>query len=362
MEMGMERAISTGTYPHIHQTKVIKQNSSKWFTIGSQDWKPIGISMPTQNDTANEMASVSSPSPYSTPAQSAKGWHGRLDLDFVYQQGKTLVHRSQAQAPLKFQRPFYPEGDGVCHGVMLHTAGGIVGGDRLSLQISLGEESHAFLTTAAATKLYRSTGATSVQATRIALGSGACLEWFPQEVIVFNGGRYHQHTHVELAEGAVWMGWELARLGRSARRESFQKGEWRSHTEIWRNGVPLWIDRQFVTGGSAMLQNPQGLGGCPVIGSFALVGTPIASDIVDTIRKQWDEYVLSSILSPPSAGNTRSSSCRESFGVSRLANGVLCRYRGTSTLQARRLFLTAWDVVRANVMNTSPHRPRVWSI
>lgn len=319
--------------------------------------------MSTMNDMANDKGAVSYPSPYSTPAQSASGWHGRLDLEFVHRHGKTLVHYSQASAPLKFQRPFYPEGDGICHGVMLHTAGGIVGGDRLSLRINLGNESRVLLTTAAATKLYRSTGATSVHTNRITLGSGACLEWFPQEVILFNGGRYHQRTRVELAEGAVWLGWELVRLGRSARRESFQQGEWRSHTEVWRKGIPLWMDRQFVTGGSAMLQNPQGLGGYPVVGSFALVGTPIASPIMEAIRQQWDAAPMSPpILNPLSVGNTPPASVRETVGVTRLADGILCRYRGTSTLQARRLFLMAWDVLRENVMNTSPHRPRVWSI
>lgn len=308
------------------------------------------------------MASVSYPSPYSTLSQSAHGWHGRLDLGFVHQHGKTLVHHSQAQAPLKFQRPFYPEGDGVCHGIMLHTSGGIVGGDRLSFHISLGEASHALLTTAAATKLYRSTGATSVQNNHITLEPSACLEWFPQEVIVFNEGRYHQHTHVELAEGAVWVGWELTRLGRSARQESFRQGEWRSHTEVWRKGRPLWIDRQFVTGGSAMLQSSQGLAGYPVVGSFALVGQSISSGVVESIRQRWQERMSSPVLTSLGGENRGATSVGGDIGITRLGEGVLCRYRGSSTLQARRLFLSAWDVLREKVIGTAPHRPRVWSI
>jgi urease accessory protein len=54
------------------------------------------------------------------------------------------------KAPLKVQRPFYPEGPDVCHSVALHTPGGVVGGERLCFDFHLEPNAQAFITTAAA--------------------------------------------------------------------------------------------------------------------------------------------------------------------------------------------------------------------
>ena len=286
--------------------------------------------------------------------ETTTGWHGHLELEFAAQDGMTQLLRSQAQAPLKFQRPFYPEGKAICHGVMLHTAGGIVGGDRLSINITLDQASHVLLTTAAATKLYRSTGNDSIQATSISIDDQACLEWFPQETILFNGAQYCQSTRIDLADRAIWVGWELTRLGRSARGETFQSGVWRSHTEVWRNNQPLWIDRQFVEGGKAMIHNQHGLADFPVVGSFALVGKSVSTDVMIRIRKTWSDYQELQAFKPRSTHKT--------IGVTRLHEGLLCRYRGASTLEARQLFMTAWDIVRHKILHQVTHRPRIWSI
>jgi len=68
----------------------------------------------------------------------------------------------------------------------------------------------------------------------------ACLEWLPKETIVFNGAIYRQDLRIELSPGARWLGWEITRLGRSARRKVLQ-GEWRSHTEIGSKAVPCGL-------------------------------------------------------------------------------------------------------------------------
>ncbi|HEY9647773.1 MAG TPA: urease accessory protein UreD, partial [Chroococcidiopsis sp.] len=195
----------------------------------------------------------------------SSGWQGHLQLEFAQQQGATQLSHSSMQAPLKVQRPFYPEGEAVCHVVTLHTAGGVVGGDRLATEITLHPQAHGLITTAAAGKLYRSNGKVAQQTTRIAIATGACLEWLPQETIVFDGALYRQDLRVDLAEEALWIGWEIVRFGRSARGEQFAAGQWRSHTEIWQNGRPLWVDPQGLVGGSAMLTSQHGLAGCPVV-------------------------------------------------------------------------------------------------
>ncbi len=272
------------------------------------------------------------------------GWLGSLALEFNYDSQGTHLNHCRVQAPLKVQRPFYPEGAEVCHGVMLHTAGGVVGGDRLSFNIHLHPQAQALLTTAAAAKLYRSTGAEAQQTVCLTVDAGACLEWLPQETIVFNGANYRQETRIELAENALWMGWDMTRFGRSARGERFLEGTWRSHTEVWQQGRPLWIDRQWLPGGSSRIESPHGLGGCPVVGSFALVGRSVSPEVVEQARSLWI------------------SNAEAEIGVTRLMSGLLCRYRGRSTVEARRWFTAVWDLVRQSYLERPACPPRVWPL
>ena len=172
------------------------------------------------------------------PEQKSNNWHGSLNLVYAQHQGKTQIIHSQMKAPLKVQRPFYPE-DGVCHSVVLHTAGGIVGGDRNNLSFHLWPHAQALITTATAGKIYRSNGLPTIQSMQMQVDADACLEWLPQETIVFDGAVYRQEMHVELAPGAKWLGWEITRFGRTARGERFLTGDWKSYTEVWQQGLPL---------------------------------------------------------------------------------------------------------------------------
>ncbi|MDB9539420.1 urease accessory protein UreD [Anabaenopsis tanganyikae CS-531] len=272
----------------------------------------------------------------------AEGWHGKLNLVYADRLNNTELIHSHQQAPLKVQRPFYPEGAKICHSVILHTAGGVVGGDRLSYNLHLQPQAKALITTAAASKIYRSNGLQARQNINIQIDAGACLEWLPQETIIFNGAIYRQDLRVELAPGASWLGWEITRFGRTARGEKFFQGEWRSHTEIWQEGLPLWIDRQWLPGSEEVFHSPHGLAGQPIVGSLVWVGNPISGETLAKMRNLW-----------VGTGD---------IGMTQLQNGFLCRYRGTSTSEVRNWFTAIWQLLRVSVLNRSSCVPRVWQV
>ncbi|MEO1377410.1 MAG: urease accessory protein UreD [Cyanobacteria bacterium J06635_10] len=276
-----------------------------------------------------------------TRSESSKSWHGKLNLVYGEIQNKTRLIKSQNQAPLKIQRPFYPEGESVCHSVILHTAGGIVGGDKLSCNFHLQPQAKSLITTAAANKIYRSNGLQARQNIEIKIDNQACLEWLPQESIVFNGANFRQDIRIELATEANFIGWEITRFGRTARGEKFVEGEWRSHFEVWRNNKPLWIDRQYLPGSEEIFHSPHGLAGKPIIGTLVYIGKPVPSEIVEQARN----------LSPSYEG-----------GVTRLENGFLCRYRGDSTTEVRNWFISVWQLLRISFLNRDRCLPRVWML
>lgn len=277
----------------------------------------------------------------SSALEPSSSWQGQLQLVYRRDSGGTQVQHCRTQAPLKVQRSFYPEGPEVCHSVILHTAGGIVGGDCLSLDIQMQPQSHAVVTTAAAHKIYRSNGLEAQQEIDIRVAAGAVLEWLPQETIVFNQALYRQKLRVDLEPGASWLGWEITRLGRSARGEIFEAGNWRSQTEIWQQGRPLWIDRQWLPGDPSIWNSPHGLAGCPVVGSFAWVGQGVTAALIAEARTVGDPGTL---------------------GVTRLQQGLLCRYRGHSSAEARQWFTQIWNLVRLAACARPACPPRVWQI
>lgn len=271
-----------------------------------------------------------------------QGWQGSLQLRLANRHGKTQPIHTLVQAPLKVQRPFYPEAN-VCHSVVLHTAGGMVGGDRLNQVIHLEANAHALLTTAAAGKVYRSSGKQAQQQIQIYIDAGACLEWLPQETIIFNGAVFRQDLRVELAPSGSWLGWEITRFGRSARGEKFLQGEWRSNIEVWQEGNPLWIDRQWLPASEEIFNSPHGLARQPVVASLVWIGQDVSSEFIEKVR----------IL-------RKAKQYQGEADVSALISGLLCRYRGSSTVEARNWLTEVWQLLRRSFLKLPITKPRVW--
>lgn len=271
-------------------------------------------------------------------------WQGQIDLRFRVEGEKTILQKSYARAPLKIQRPFYPESN-LCHTVILHSAGGMVGGDRLSYQINLEPASQALITTAASAKIYRSAGAFAQQQIVINLARDAYLEWLPQDTIIFNSALYAQTLRVNLEEGAVFCAWDIVRLGRSARSERFTEGCWQTALEVWKKGQPLRIDRQQVMGDQ--WESLQAAAGQPILGLLVWLGEAVGAEVVAKIR---------ALDSQPEFG--AGASC----GVSAVAEGLVCRYRGADRQAVQRWFIEIWSLLRQHSRQRSACIPRVWQL
>src|SRR3989441_10648349 len=96
----------------------------------------------------------------------AASWKARLSLSFARDENRCVLAKRSHEGPLVVQKPLYPEGDAVCHAIVIHPPGGIAGGDELALDVSAAQGSHALLTTPGAGKWYRSAGPLAPQALR----------------------------------------------------------------------------------------------------------------------------------------------------------------------------------------------------
>src|SRR5258705_12581631 len=108
-------------------------------------------------------------------------WRAELGLRVERRGTASLLAHVRHEGPLRVQRPFYPEGPGVCHVCLLHPPGGIVPGDELHVDVGVGAGAAALVTTPAATKVYRSDHRRATQRHVLWVARGASLEWLPQE-------------------------------------------------------------------------------------------------------------------------------------------------------------------------------------
>jgi urease accessory protein len=147
------------------------------------------------------------------------GRAGRLALNYVRQGARTVFARTNCRSPWHLFPPIYLDDTGAAYTLLLNPSGGLVGGDRLSIDMHLGQEAHVLISTPSANRVYRSLAETSVQDIKIRLDPGAILEWFPEHTIPFAGSRFRQSIHVQLAEGATVLLWDAIASGRIARGE-----------------------------------------------------------------------------------------------------------------------------------------------
>ena len=268
-----------------------------------------------------------------------------LALGFSKQGDSTkLIERSHF-GPLRIQKPFYPEGPKVCHAIVVHPPGGIVGGDELKIDASVGLDAHALITTPGAAKWYRSNGRVSSQNVVLKIAPGASLEWLPQETIFFDSAEVRLHHEVEMATDATYIGSEILCFGRTASGEAFDRGRVRQRTTIRSGGRLIWFEQGAIDAGSPIMRSNLGLNGGTVCATFIAVGSGMTSVLVDALR----------------AAAAERSSGGGCFGVTLIKKVLIARYIGHSSEVAGLLMRSTWAQVRPVLLGLEATVPRVWN-
>jgi len=191
-------------------------------------------------------------------------WHGRLDLQYHLEGARCVAH-DRHEGPLRVLKALYPEGDAICHHVLVHPPGGVAGGDRLDIAVEVGAGAHTLITSAGATRFYRSDAEPASQCARLNLHAEARLEWLPLETIAYPGCRAANRVRFALAPGAQCLGWDLLALGLPASDAAFDSG-WIEQQIHWPG---VWLERGHIAADDArLLASPLGLGGHRALGTL----------------------------------------------------------------------------------------------
>jgi urease accessory protein len=178
-------------------------------------------------------------------------------LDYTLEAERSVA-RYLHQGPLRILQSLYPEGDAVCHNVLVHPPSGLVGGDTLDMQVTVGAGAHGLVTTPGATRFYRSEAGLATQQVHARVESGARLEWLPLEAIAYNGCDGLNRAVFDLAPGAEMMTWDITALGLPAADMPFVQGTFRQHLEI----PGVWLERGTLNSeDTRLMDSPLGLAG-----------------------------------------------------------------------------------------------------
>ena len=156
------------------------------------------------------------------PAPSSTEFVGRvgeLRLHYAKLEGRTVIAHSYFTTPWKLLPPIYLDDTGAAYTLLVNPSGGLVGGDGLSIDMTLHRAAHVLISAPSANRVYRSEEKLSEQLITITVGPSAILEWLPEHTIPFAGSRFRQAIHANLAPGAAIILWDALASGRMARGE-----------------------------------------------------------------------------------------------------------------------------------------------
>jgi urease accessory protein len=213
---------------------------------------------------------------------------GEIKLAVGVTDGMSLRRRVAESGPLRVRFPT-PDADDL-EAVVVNTAGGIAGGDRHRLDISVQENAQLTVTTAAAEKIYRALGPDAEIEIELKVAAGARLSWLPQETILFDRCRLSRRIDVELGGNATLIMAEMVVFGRSAMGEAVDTGSFRDRWRVRRDGRLLFAETVKLDGAVAeKLAEPAVAAGGVAVATVLLV--PGDDDMIARVRAVRDQFM-----------------------------------------------------------------------
>lgn len=306
---------------------------------------PVVSAAVSASVSVSVFASVSTADDNALPQRS---WLARLRADYRLEHGRCVVRHAH-EGPLRLLKSLYPEGDTICHSVLVHPPSGLVGGDTLDIAVSVESGAHALVTTPGATRFYRSpTGSAATQRLTATLAPGARLEWLPLEAIAYPGCEAVNEARFTLAPGAELLAWDITALGLPGAGQPFDHGRFTQHLEL----PGLWLERGTIDATDALLMDGAlGLAGQRCVGTLVFAaGSPLSRER----REQALDAVRAIIESDP---------LRLFAGATAAQDGVLVlRALGPVAEPVSDLMRRCWAAWRHTLWGLDGTAPRLWSM
>lgn len=234
---------------------------------------------------------------------------GCVELKFKLRGADTVLDRFLQSGCARVRLPRTETGS-YASAVLINTAGGLTGGDRLECSIEWAAGTTAGVAGQAAEKIYRALEGEAVVETRLSIGADAAAEWLPQETILFNKGRLNRDTLVYLAAESRFLGVEAVVLGRTAMGECVNEGKMRDGWRVFRMGRLIYADALLLEGKIAERMERRAIGNGARAFATLVHAAPDAASRLNGLRaalastggtagaSAWDGLLIARFLAP----------------------------------------------------------------
>jgi len=217
------------------------------------------------------------------------GRHARLDLDFRYRNGRTVLAEAYVEPPFRVGR-WFAEGDGL-HVILASSAPGAFGHDRLQQGVHVGCGARVRLTSQSAMQVHPSPdGATAHLRSSYRVEDDAQLhcEWHP--LIPFAEARIDQRVDIEIAGGS-WLYWSDALMsGRQARGERWKFASLAHEIAVSRDGSLAYLERYRIQPDEVYVSRPWASGEASYLGTTLMIGRPIEPDAAERLHGELGRF------------------------------------------------------------------------
>jgi urease accessory protein len=196
--------------------------------------------------------------------------------------GRTRIDRLYQDGAAKIRMP--PTVGDPLEAVLINTAGGLTGGDRLDWSLTVGEGASLTVTTQTCEKVYKASSDIARVNCRMHVGAGGRLAWLPQETIVFDNSAFQRTIEIDLAADAEALIVEATVFGRRAMGECVERADFADRWRVRRTGRLIHAE-DFAVGPNVreLLAAPPALGPATSIATVLLLAAD-AERQLDEVR------------------------------------------------------------------------------
>jgi urease accessory protein len=287
------------------------------------------------------------------PKQLPSGALGKdafLHLGFERRGERTALIKLNRRAPLLVQQALYWD-EKMPHlpcVYIITNSGGILQGDRYTIEIDLAPGAQAHVTTQAATKIHEMDANFATQTQHIVLREGSYLEYLPHPVIPFANSRFITQTRITIDPGATLLYSEILMPGRKyfGAGEIFDYDVFSSMVRAERpDHSDLFVEKFIIEPRNAGMRQAGVMGGFDVFANVLLL----------TPRKH-AEHIFACVETTSDFGSGLAA------GVSRLPGeaGLIYKVLGMESQPVRAKVREFWALVRQEVTGAGVPDEFLW--
>jgi len=152
------------------------------------------------------------------------GMDGFANIELVSDKNsRTFIKNLKTKSPVLVQKALYsdPTKPNKAHIYLMSSAGGMLQGDTMKIDIIARKNTETYVTTQSATKIYKTENRSSSQYVKILVEKESLLEYLPKQIIPHKHAKFFQNVNIKIDKSSTLIFSEIISAGRIAYGERF---------------------------------------------------------------------------------------------------------------------------------------------